>query len=85
MDYAKGYKESIRDSRKDKYVTLQCDRDGSYQERLCIGDKMKNNGSRLIKCPFQILGKKRADGAWVLKVKNMIDNHELSTDISGYP
>lgn len=67
--FPKGYRVFIRDSSKDKYVTLQCDRGGYYQDRLCIGDKRKKNiGSRLIKCPFQIAGKKGNDGARVLKV-----------------
>nr|KAJ0199757.1 hypothetical protein LSAT_V11C600318500 [Lactuca sativa] len=60
--YAKGYALSIRDSSKDKYVKLQCDRGGSYRDRLCIGDKRKRNTrSRLIKCSFQIVGKKGID------------------------
>nr|KAJ0193246.1 hypothetical protein LSAT_V11C800418630 [Lactuca sativa] len=63
--YAKGYALSIRDSSKDKYVKLQCGRGGSYRYRLCIYDKRKRNtGSHLIKCPFQIVGKKRIDGSW---------------------
>ncbi|KAL4561764.1 hypothetical protein LXL04_033938 [Taraxacum kok-saghyz] len=84
--YDKGYGVSIRDSRKEKYVTLQCDRGGSYRDRLYSGDKRKKiTGSRLIKCPFQIVGKKGNDGAWVLKAKNMTHNHEPSTDIVGHP
>ena len=84
--YTKGYGVSIRDSRKDKYVTLQCDRGGSYRDRLCIGDKRKRNtGSRLIECPFRIVGKKENDDAWVLKATNLTHNHESSIDISGHP
>ncbi|KAL4572135.1 hypothetical protein LXL04_018904 [Taraxacum kok-saghyz] len=50
-----------------------------------VGDKRKKNtGSRLINCPFQIVGKKGNDGAWVLKVKNLTHNHEPSTDMSGH-
>lgn len=45
----------------------------------------KNTGSRLIKCPFQIVGKKVNDGTWALKAKNLTHNHEPSTDISGHP
>ncbi|KAL4561205.1 hypothetical protein LXL04_033368 [Taraxacum kok-saghyz] len=84
--YDKGYGLSIKDSTKDKYVTLQCDRGGSYRDRMGIGDKRKKNtGSRLINCPFQIVGKKGNDGTWVLKVKNLTHNHEPSTDMSGHP
>ena len=51
--YSKGYAISIRDSSKDKFVKLQCDRGGSYRDRMCNGDKRKRNtGSRLIKCHF---------------------------------
>lgn len=84
--YAKGYGVSIRSSRKDKCVILQCDRSGFYRDRLCIGDKRKRNtGSRLIKCSFQIVGKKGNDGAWVIKAKNLTHNHDPSSDISGHP
>nr|KAJ0227310.1 hypothetical protein LSAT_V11C100002350 [Lactuca sativa] len=84
--YAKGYGISIRDSSKDKYVTLQSDRGGCYRDRLCIGDKWKKNTrSRLINCHFQIVGKKEYDGGWILKAKNLTHNHEPSTDISGHP
>ncbi|XP_052620945.1 protein FAR-RED IMPAIRED RESPONSE 1-like [Lactuca sativa] len=84
--YVKGYGISIRDSSKDKYVTLQCDRGGCYRDRLSIGDKRKKNtGSRLISCPFQIVGKKEYDGGWILKAKNLSHNHEPSTDISRHP
>ncbi|KAL4588354.1 hypothetical protein LXL04_001238 [Taraxacum kok-saghyz] len=84
--YDKGYELSIKDSSKDKYVTLQCDRGGSYRDKMGIGDKRKKNtGSRLINCPFQFVGKKGNDGAWVLKAKNLTHNHEPSTDMSGHP
>ena len=84
--YAKGYGLSIRDSQKDKYVTLQCQRSGSYRDVRNIGDKRKRSTtSRLIECPFQIGGKKGSDGSWVFKVVNMEHNHEPSTDMSGHP
>lgn len=83
----KGYGLSIRDSKKDKYVTLQCDRGGSYRDIRCPGEKRKkkSNGSRLINCPFRIVGIKRSDGNWVLKAKDLTHNHEPSTDVSRHP
>ncbi|PWA86891.1 protein FAR1-RELATED SEQUENCE 5 [Artemisia annua] len=84
--YTKGYGLSIRDSQKDKYVTLQCQRSGSYRDVRNIGDKRKRSTtSRLIECPFQIGGKKGQDGSWVFKVINLEHNHEPSTDMSGHP
>ena len=84
--YSKGYVISIRDSSKDKFVKLQCDRGGSYRDRMCNGDKRKRNtGPRLIKCPFQIVGRKGIDGVWVLNAKNLTHNHEPSVDMSGHP
>ncbi|GJU05403.1 PKS-NRPS hybrid synthetase [Tanacetum coccineum] len=83
---AKGYGLSIRDSQKDKYVTLQCQRSGSYRDVRNIGDKRKRNTtSRLVECPFQSGGKKGSDGSWVFKVANLEHNHEPSTDMLGHP
>nr|GEV76541.1 protein FAR1-related sequence 5 [Tanacetum cinerariifolium] len=84
--YAKGYGLSIHDSQKDKYVTLQCQRSGSYRDVRNIGDKRKRSTtSRLVECPFQIGGKKGSDSSWVFKVANLEYNHEPSTDMPGYP
>ncbi|GJY71675.1 copia protein [Tanacetum coccineum] len=55
--YGKGYGLSIRNSKKDQYVTLQCDLSGVYQDKRSVGTKRKKNtGSRLTDCPFQIKG-----------------------------
>ncbi|GKC85842.1 peroxidase 9, partial [Tanacetum coccineum] len=55
--YAKGYGLSIRDSKKDQYVTLQCDLSGVYQDKRRAGTKRKKSTtSRLTDCPFQITG-----------------------------
>nr|XP_043620091.1 PKS-NRPS hybrid synthetase cheA-like [Erigeron canadensis] len=86
FNYSKGYGLSIRDSKKDKYVTLQCGRGGSYRDVLGIGDKRKKRtNTRLINCPFQIEGKKGNDGVWFFKAKNLAHNHEPSSDMSGHP
>nr|KAJ0223620.1 hypothetical protein LSAT_V11C200088970 [Lactuca sativa] len=81
--YFKGYEISIRGSRKDKHVILQCDRGGLY--RYIRVNEKKTTGSRLINCPFKLLGKRSNDGAWIFDVKDLSHNHELSTDISGHP
>ncbi|KAJ9549306.1 hypothetical protein OSB04_021849 [Centaurea solstitialis] len=84
--YSKGYALSIRASKKDKHVILQCDRGGSYRDtRRTSSERKKSTGSRLINCPFQIVGQKRSDGAWYFKVKDLTHNHEPSTDMSGHP
>ncbi|GJU26204.1 protein FAR1-related sequence 5 [Tanacetum coccineum] len=47
-----GYGLSIRDSKKDDYVALQCDRSGAYRDANSVGEKRKRSTtSRLIKCP----------------------------------
>nr|KAJ0209568.1 hypothetical protein LSAT_V11C400205330 [Lactuca sativa] len=68
------------------YPKTYCDRGGSYEDRLCIGDKrMRNIVSRLIKLPFHIVGKKGVHGSWVLNAKNLTHNHEPSIYIYGHP
>lgn len=42
--YSKGYALSIRASRKDKHVILQCDRGGSYRDmRRISGERKKKH------------------------------------------
>ncbi|KAL4571421.1 hypothetical protein LXL04_018180 [Taraxacum kok-saghyz] len=85
--YTKGYGISIRGSNPDKYVILQCDRGGSYRDiRGISGKRKKSTITRLINCPFQIVGKKQGhDGAWMIKIKDLSHNHEPSEDIFGHP
>nr|XP_043637923.1 protein FAR1-RELATED SEQUENCE 5-like [Erigeron canadensis] len=84
--YTKGYGVSIRNSKKDKFVTLQCDRGGSYRDIRGIQDKrQKKATTRLISCPFRIIGSKGVDGTWVYKPKHLKHNHEPSSDMSGHP
>ena len=88
--YSKGYGISIHGSRKDKHMILQCDRSGSYRDIRGIANKRKKTtASRLIDCPFKIVGKKCSDGpdgdgTWTFNVKDLTHNHEPSTDISGH-
>ena len=84
--YAIGYGLSLRDSKKDDYVALQRDRSGAYRDGNSVGEKRKRSTtSRLIKCPFHIVGKKRGSGSWVFKINDLAHNHEPSADMSGYP
>nr|XP_043633125.1 uncharacterized protein LOC122604303 [Erigeron canadensis] len=84
--YTKGYGVSIRNSKKDKFVTLQCDCGGSYRDIRGIQDKrQKKATTRLISCPFRIIGSKGVNGTWVYKPKDLKHNHEPSSDMSGHP
>ncbi|GKD01174.1 protein FAR1-related sequence 5, partial [Tanacetum coccineum] len=83
--YTKAYGLSIRDSKKDEYVALQCDRSGAYRDVRSIGEKRKRSTSRLIECSFHIVGRKGTHGTWAFKIHNLSHNHEPSTDMSGHP
>ena len=82
-----GYVVSIKSSRKDKYVTIGCDRGGCYRDRVNIPMEQRQwkSASRLINCPFGIQGKRQVDGFWTLKIRNSLHNHEPSSDMSGHP
>ncbi|XP_024018201.1 probable bifunctional methylthioribulose-1-phosphate dehydratase/enolase-phosphatase E1 2 isoform X2 [Morus notabilis] len=81
-----GYMVSIKDSAKDRYVTIACDRSGVYRKRLKTGEGMRQrkNNSRLTNCPFEVVGKKDED-SWTLTIKNGEHNHEPSKDTSDHP
>lgn len=81
-----GYMVSIRDSSKDRYVTMACDRGGVYRKRLKTGENMRKRkvASRLTNCPFEVVGKKD-DDIWMLSIKNGEHNHEASRDTSDHP
>ena len=81
-----GYMVSIKDSSKDRYVTIACDRGGVYRKRLKTSENMRRrkHNSRLTNCPFEVVGKKDED-LWILSVKNGEHNHEPSKDTSDHP
>lgn len=81
-----GYMVSIRDSSKDRYVTMACDKGGLYRKRLKTGENMRKRkmASRLTNCPFEVVGKKD-DDVWILSIKNGEHNHEASTATSDHP
>ncbi|KAL4620430.1 hypothetical protein ACB092_06G153200 [Castanea dentata] len=71
------YMVSIKDSSKDRYVNIACDKGGVYRKRLKNGENMhqRKTASRLTNCPFQVVGKKD-DDLWMLTIKNGEHNHE---------
>lgn len=84
---SKGYATSIKNSRKDRCVTIGCDRGGIYRDRhkISIEKKPRGSSTRLINCPFTVHGKRQSDGFWVLHLKNASHNHEPSSEMSGHP
>ncbi|ERN09785.1 hypothetical protein AMTR_s00029p00241780 [Amborella trichopoda] len=80
-----GYMITIKRSEKDRRVVLGCDRGGTYKSNGYISLQKRKTKSRLISCPFQMLGVKKSDGLWVLKLKNPDHNHGPWKDISSHP
>ncbi|KAK9734310.1 hypothetical protein RND81_04G130600 [Saponaria officinalis] len=77
----KGYALSIKDSKKDKYVVLCCDRGGIYRNRrnIPMEARQKTSSSRLINCPFAIRGKKTTEGYWLcLTQEEILDIEKMS-------
>ncbi|XP_057505860.1 probable bifunctional methylthioribulose-1-phosphate dehydratase/enolase-phosphatase E1 2 isoform X2 [Actinidia eriantha] len=81
-----GYMVSIKDSSKNRYVTIACDRGGVYRKRLKTGENMRQRKvpSRLTNCPFEVVGKKD-DDLWTLTIKHGEHNHEPSKNMSDHP
>ncbi|KAL7185484.1 hypothetical protein ACSBR2_027432 [Camellia fascicularis] len=81
-----GYMVSIKDSSKDRYVTISCDRGGLYRKRLKAGENMRQRKapSRLTNCLFEVVGKKD-DDLWTLTIKHGEHNHEPSKSVSDHP
>ncbi|XP_074331765.1 methylmalonate-semialdehyde dehydrogenase [acylating], mitochondrial-like [Apium graveolens] len=87
---SQGYVVTIKQSKKDKIVTLGCDRGGVCRSKRkpdgeTSGERSrKKSGSRRTNCPFELVGKKD-DGVWILMVKNGSHNHEPLKDIKEHP
>lgn len=81
-----GYMVSIKDSSKDRYVTISCDRGSVYRRRLKTGENMRQRKapSRLTNCPFEVVGKKDNE-LWSLTIKHGEHNHEPPNDITDHP
>ncbi|KAL6144920.1 hypothetical protein ACLB2K_055610 [Fragaria x ananassa] len=81
-----GFVVVIKRSRPNKgNVTLGCDRGGSYKTRVADENKKNNSSSRLINCPFEIMGRKKAEGMWKVEIVTLLHNHAQSTNMSGHP
>ncbi|XP_048128005.1 methylmalonate-semialdehyde dehydrogenase [acylating], mitochondrial-like isoform X2 [Rhodamnia argentea] len=89
---SQGYVVTIKQSKRDKFVILGCDRGGVYRNRRKLADdssgeqnsRKRKMASRLTNCPFEAVGKKD-DGLWILTIKNGTHNHEALKDISEHP
>lgn len=80
-----GYVVSINMSKKDKIIGIGCDRGGTYRCRKPNAIRQKKSKSRLINCPFRVVGKRNDDGLWIMKVENGEHNHEPSKDLIDHP
>ncbi|GAB2247150.1 hypothetical protein Droror1_Dr00007032 [Drosera rotundifolia] len=86
---SQGYVVTIKQSKKDKYVVLGCDRGGVYRksktgENSSDERSQKRKSSTRTNCPFELFGKKDK-GLWVLSIRNGTHNHEPFKDISEHP
>lgn len=83
---SQGYVVTIKKSKRDRRVILGCDRGGVYRNRHKVEEKKRKRkaSSRLINCPFEVVGKKD-DDEWVLTVKHGEHNHEALRDMSEHP
>ncbi|XP_004305076.1 PREDICTED: protein FAR-RED ELONGATED HYPOCOTYL 3-like [Fragaria vesca subsp. vesca] len=82
-----GYVTVIKRSKPEKCVFIGCDRGGKYRDtRMVPLEKRKRKtSSRLIDCPFEIVGRNKPKGFWKVDIKNLAHNHEPSRDMSGHP
>lgn len=82
---AQGYLIRMKESRKEK-VVIGCDRGGVYRCRAdANAPRKRNRRSRLINCPFEIVGKRMDDGLWMIRMKNELHNHVPLKDIVSDP
>ncbi|KAK9736070.1 hypothetical protein RND81_04G247900 [Saponaria officinalis] len=84
---SKGYAVSIKNSKKDEYVTIGCDRGGVYrsQSKNPLENLKKEISTSLINRPFKIQGKRKSDGLWTLDLINISHNHDPSKDMVDHP
>ena len=68
----------IKGSRKDRYMTIGCDRRGCYRNRrnIPMEKRQRKTESRLIVFPFQIQGKRQVDGFWTFEIRKNIHRHD---------
>ncbi|KAH7833238.1 hypothetical protein Vadar_004343 [Vaccinium darrowii] len=81
-----GYVTIIKRSKVDRKVVIGCDRGGKFRgTSIPMDERKKISATRLISCPFEMVGLKRVGECWKVEIKNAFHNHEPSSDISGHP
>lgn len=80
---SQGYVLTIRKSKRNNSVVLGCDRGGSHRNRRNseAPKRKRKESSRLIDCPFEIVGKKD-DDVWEIKIRNGEHNHGPLEDMT---
>ncbi|KAG5566195.1 hypothetical protein RHGRI_001960 [Rhododendron griersonianum] len=62
MALKEGYVTTIKKSKPGCYVIIGCDRGGKYRgTSVPLSERKRMSGSRLVNCPFQMLGKKKVE------------------------
>ena len=84
--FGQGYATTIKRSNGDRQVCLRCDRGGQYRNSLNLNEqtRKRNTSSKLIDCPFEAYGCRKADGQWHLSIRNAVHNHDASENLSGH-
>jgi len=86
---SQGYGITTKSSTKGgKYLYLQCDRGGVYQDRIKAleGAKRRKTSTRRIGCPFRLYASEsRKTGEWKLRVHNPEHNHEPDGYMIAHP
>nr|XP_011461515.1 PREDICTED: uncharacterized protein LOC105350628 [Fragaria vesca subsp. vesca] len=61
-----GFVTVIRRSKLDKSVFVGCDRGGNYRDTRMVSleKRKRKTSSRLINCPFEIVGRRKPEGFW---------------------
>lgn len=87
ISMSSGYVICIKKSHHDGNVTIGCDRGGAYHSSHKITDtaRKRKSYSRLINCPFKVIGRRNTDGLWTMNIVNGEHNHEASDDMSIHP
>ncbi|KAG5556249.1 hypothetical protein RHGRI_006753 [Rhododendron griersonianum] len=72
MALKEGYVTTIKKSKPGCYVIIGCNTGGKYRgTSVPLSEGKRMSGSRLVNCPFQMLGKKKV-------VKNLVDQGVLT-------
>ncbi|KAH7863485.1 hypothetical protein Vadar_018096 [Vaccinium darrowii] len=68
MALKEGYVTTIKKSKPGCYVIIGCDRGGKYRgTNVPLNEGKRISGSRLVNCPFQMMGKKKVGAHAMLK------------------